>query len=265
MAAERAPQKREQNKKPAGKTEGGKQKFPSLQSPWTWALVLGIAVVGGGIILWRNHQKAAAAASDGSSTTGTAGTSDTTGDAAATNDAALAGTLQDEIGNLQSSLGQVDVPNVVGMTAAEATNAIKTVNLHPVNPKGTPAGNVVSATSPAAGTQAAPGSDVTITSAPKGSKTSSPGGSTGTGSGTTTSSGSGSSSSSGGGSTSTVPKADEHSWTDTGQVESASALAKALGIPLSALKPSNQAATDSLNGQPGKLIPKGAKFTYVKA
>ena len=53
------------------------------------------------------------------------------------------------------------------------------------------------------------------------------------------------------------------SWTDTGQKWSLAQLARALGVPLSALKPSNaQGSKGAAN--PQALLAKGASFTYVQ-
>lgn len=60
----------------------------SLRSPWTWVIIGGIALAGGAFILYRNRKAAA-------SSTGSASTSPVDYSGAL-------GTLQDEIGNLQS-------------------------------------------------------------------------------------------------------------------------------------------------------------------
>jgi uncharacterized membrane protein YgcG len=230
----------------------------SLSNPWVWIGVLGIAVIAGAYFLWREHENSASSSTSGTSDAGTA-TAAGTAASPANSDAGALDTLQTEIGNLQSSAGQVTVPNTVGMTAAEATNAIKTVDLDPVNPKGTPAGNIVSATSPAAGTQVNSGATVDITSAPKGSSSSSSSG----GSTSATSGGSTGSTSSGGGGSTSSSGGTPGSWTDTGQKESADQLAKALGIPETNLKASNGAGVVAL-GKPTADIPDGAKFTFLK-
>jgi hypothetical protein len=72
----------------------------ALRSPVTWVIVLGIAVAGGAYLLWRRNQ-AAAAATTSTTTTAAADTAATSGI-----DPAAAGTLQAEIGDLQSSEAQ---------------------------------------------------------------------------------------------------------------------------------------------------------------
>jgi hypothetical protein len=73
----------------AGGGPPGRGKALSLRSPWTWVIVGGIALAGGALILYRNR-KAAASAAGGAST-------------APVDYSGALGTLQDEIGNLQSS------------------------------------------------------------------------------------------------------------------------------------------------------------------
>ncbi len=80
------------------------------------------------------------------------------------------------------------------------------------------------------------------------------GGSTGGGSG-------GGSGSGGGGTKGKNPNA--HSWTDTGQSWSAEQLARALGIPLSALRASDAAGAKGLVN-PNAPLPKGASYTYLQ-
>jgi hypothetical protein len=67
-------------------------------------------------------------------------------------------------GDTGGKAATVQVPNVVGKTAAEATSQLEEVNLKASNPKGTPGGSVVTATSPSAGSTVAAKSTVTITS-----------------------------------------------------------------------------------------------------
>ena len=219
---------------------GGKK--PLLKRPVTWIVLLAGVLIVGGIILYRNHQANAAASSD---TTDTGDTSDD-----GTDDAGALGTLQTEIGNLQSSAGQVTVPNVIGETAATATTVINGAGLSAANPGGTPGTNIVSATSPSAGSSVASGTTVNITSAPAPKTTSSSTGSSGSGSTGTTA-------------PKTTTSQNEYSWTDTGQKESLNTLAKALGVSVSALKPTNASAKKAA-AAPTTDIPKGAKFTYVK-
>jgi hypothetical protein len=137
----------------------------NLKSPWLWVGVLAIAVIGGGYMLYR--QKQAAAASTGSDVT----SADTTG---YDQDAGQLGTLQSEIGDLQSSDAQqgtapaatptVKVPNLVGNTTAGAVSTLFAVNLTPAGTRGVPGTNIVTATAPPAGTAVKPKSTVTISS-----------------------------------------------------------------------------------------------------
>lgn len=63
---------------------------------------------------------------------------------------------------------EVTIPNVAGHTAEEATSTLEAIDLHPVNPKGTPGTSVVTSTTPAAGAKVAAKSTVEIHSkAPK--------------------------------------------------------------------------------------------------
>jgi hypothetical protein len=84
----------------------GKGKPLSLKSPWTWVIIGGIALVGGAYLLWRRSQSAAAS----TSATGTA-------PAASPDYSGALGTLQDEIGNLQSSGGYGGGTSVVPVTS----------------------------------------------------------------------------------------------------------------------------------------------------
>lgn len=76
---------------PAGK-KGAKGKALSLRNPWTWVIIGGAALIGGAYLLWRHSQSSAASSTAGTDTSGT-------------NDSGALGTLQDEIGNLQSAAG----------------------------------------------------------------------------------------------------------------------------------------------------------------
>jgi len=71
----------------------GKGKPLSLKSPWTWVIIGGVALAGGAYLLWRRSKSSA---SSGTSSSGTSTSPDYSG---------ALGTLQDEIGNLQSSSG----------------------------------------------------------------------------------------------------------------------------------------------------------------
>jgi hypothetical protein len=90
---------------PAAGKPGAKGKPLSLKSPWTWVIIGGIALVGGAFILWRRSQAASS-----SSTTGSAST-------ASPDYSGALGTLQDEIGNLQSSGGYGGGTSVVPVTS----------------------------------------------------------------------------------------------------------------------------------------------------
>jgi PASTA domain len=250
----------------------GKPKVGSLKSPYTWLIIGGIALVGGAIILLRKKSSSTATtAAAGTGTTDSGTSSDAPLGAGYYDDGGVGGyggdsgtDLGSTIGDQQSTTtptGQIAVPNVQAATAAEATTIIKAAGLHPVNPSGTPASNIVSSTSPAAGTMVASGSDVDINSAPKGSSGSS---SSGSGSGTSGSSSSGSSGSASSGSSSASTAGETAgSWTDTGQKWSPVQLAINLGIPESNLKGSNAAGIAALKA-PVSTIPSGAKFTFLK-
>jgi len=90
---------------PAAGKPGAKGKPLSLKSPWTWVIIGGIALVGGAYILWRRSKSASS-----SSTTGSAST-------ASPDYSGALGTLQDEIGNLQSSGGYGGGTSVVPVTS----------------------------------------------------------------------------------------------------------------------------------------------------
>lgn len=95
--------------------KGGKKKFPSMQSPVTWVVVLGIAIAGGAYLLYRRN-KAAAAANTTSATTGTstADTTDFSGQIA---------TLQAEVADLQSSFSQDESAETTATSGSTGTTA----------------------------------------------------------------------------------------------------------------------------------------------
>lgn len=82
---------------PAQPAAAGKKKFPSMSSPTTWLVILGIALAGGAYLLYRSKQNAA----NNNSNSGTSGsgtdTTDYSGEIA---------TLQAEVADLQSSFSQ---------------------------------------------------------------------------------------------------------------------------------------------------------------
>lgn len=264
---------------PAGTGATGKPKVGSLKSPYTWLIVGGIALVGGAIILLRKKSSSTGTAATAAGSTGTAdGTTDSGTPTSAPAGAGYydsggvggyggdsgsgASTLGATLGDTQATTtpaGQIAVPNVQAATAAEATTIIKAAGLHPVNPAGTPAGNIVSSTSPAAGTMVASGSDVDINSAPKAAAASNTGGST---------SAAPAASSASKPATSSAPAASAvketaGSWTDNGQKWSPVQLAINLGIPESNLRGSNASGIAALK-YPVSTIPAGAKFTFLK-
>lgn len=239
--------------------DGKKKPVGALKNPVTWLIVLGVALVGGAFLLWQQNQSSSSSGSGTGSGTGTG-----------TDDSGALGTLQGEIGNLQSSLtqaGQVTVPDVTGATVTDATATLTGAGLV-ADPQGAHGRWIVSSTSPAAGASVASGSTVTLTAARKsdsGGGGNGSGSSTGSGdgSGTTTSSGSGGSGSNGNGSGSSSGGGTPGSWTDTGQKWSANQLAQQLGIPESALRGSNRLGDKAL-GDPNAPIAKGAAFTFLK-
>lgn len=95
--------------------KGGKKKFPSMQSPVTWVVVLGIAIAGGAYLLYQRN-KAAAAANTTSATTGTstADTTDFSGQIA---------TLQAEVADLQSSFSQDESAETTATSGSTGTTA----------------------------------------------------------------------------------------------------------------------------------------------
>lgn len=147
----------------------------------TLIIGLAVALAGGAYLLYRSRQNAAAA----STSPGTSGcpdgtAADATGDCVqiSTDYSGQIGTLQSEIGNLQSSEGQVTVPNVVGLSQVQASQVLTSQGLKMTGTAETaPKGTVyyVDSQSPAAGTAVAAGSTVTVAAAPK---TGSGGGST---------------------------------------------------------------------------------------
>jgi hypothetical protein len=200
--------------------KGGKL---SLKSPVTWVIILGVAVAGGAYLLWR-RSKATAASSGGSLSSGTA-----------TDYSGALGTLQDEIGNLQSSGGGSGGGTSVVPVGGDTSGGAGTVT--------------TTGTGPASGGN---------------SSGSSGGWNSGSSSSGSTSSGSGSSSSGcGSPSGSTSSGGTPGSWTDTGQTWSANQLAAKLGIPESALRGSNRLGEKAL-GDPNAPIAKTAAFTFLK-
>jgi hypothetical protein len=258
-------------------TAAGKPKVGSLKSPYTWLIIGGIALVGGAIILLRKKGSSTAATTATTAGTTDAGTAasaplgagyyDSAGSAGyggSTGDAST--DLGSTVGDQQATTtptGQIAVPNVQAATAAEATTIIKAAGLHPVNPAGTPGANIVSSTSPAAGTMVASGSDVDINSAPKAAAASSSGGSGSAGSGSGGSGSGGSAPAASAPAASSSTKETAGSWTDTGQKWSPVQLAINLGIPESNLKGSNASGIAALKAPVG-TIPVGAKFTFLK-
>lgn len=136
-------------------------------SPVIWIGVLVVALGAGAWLLWKRNQ---AGSSGTTATTTTTGTTDTT------DNAGQFGTIQSEIGDLQSSEAQdttqVQVPNVVGMTQERAYGVLSAAGLKaagaPVQPGRT---LTVNAQAPAAGALVNRGSVValqsTVKSAPK--------------------------------------------------------------------------------------------------
>lgn len=153
-----------------------------MRSPWTWVIVLGIAVVGGGYLLWRRSQTPAT-------------TTPTTGTPAGTPSPDWSGeiaTLQTEIMDLQSSTTQaqaadktedknedkndddddhkppkkntVTVPHVVGEAQATAIDDLADAGLRGVGQRPV-RGTIryVTAQSPKAGAKVAKGSTVRLT------------------------------------------------------------------------------------------------------
>lgn len=92
----------------------GSKKFPSMQSPVTWVVILGIAVLGGGYLLYRSRKNAAAANSTGTTTTGTTDTTDYSGQLA---------TLQAEVADLQSSFSQDESAETTSTSSSTGTSA----------------------------------------------------------------------------------------------------------------------------------------------
>lgn len=136
------------SKPPAGKTL-------SLRSPWTWVIIGGIALAGGAVILYRNRKAASAG-------TGTASTS-------SPDYSGALGTLQDEIGNLQS-----------GGSSGGGTSVV------PVGDPSGGGGSVTPAGGPSSGGNPPGASGGSGSDGGTGSGGSSGGGSTGGGGGTTT-------------------------------------------------------------------------------
>jgi PASTA domain len=134
-------------------------------SPVLWIGVLVIALAGGGYLLWKRSQSSAASSS-GSDVT----SADTTG---YDQDAGELGTIQSEIGDLQSSEAQqgstspaqAKVPNVVGQPQEAGFAILSAAGFKAVGTNTVP-GKVltVQAQSPAAGALADKGSTVTLQS-----------------------------------------------------------------------------------------------------
>jgi hypothetical protein len=96
-------------------------------TPTTIAVVLAVALAGGAYLLWRQRKNAAAAAS---STTGTA-----PADTGNTEDVAgQIGTLQSEIGNLQSSAAQDEAGEAAATTTGGGTPTTTTGGCTPPPP-----------------------------------------------------------------------------------------------------------------------------------
>jgi hypothetical protein len=203
---------------PAKGSSPAKAKPLSLRSPWTWVIIGGIALIGGAYLLWRNSQ------SSSSSSTGSTGTT-------GTNDAAELGTLQDEIGNLQSSAGSGSGGGTSVVPIGDTSGSAGTTT--------------TTGTGPATGGNST-GAPAVGSTAPATSGGTSPNGAV------TTSSGS------------SAPSGTPGSWTDTGQTWTANQLAAKLGIPESALRGSNRLGDKAL-GNPNAPIAKGAAFTFLKS
>jgi len=115
---------------PAAPAKGKGKKL----TPTTIAIVLAVALAGGAYLLWRQRKNAAAAAS---STTGTA-----PADTGNTEDVAgQIGTLQSEIGNLQSSAAQDEAGEAAATTTGGGTPAIPAVLAAPAGLSVTPRGH----------------------------------------------------------------------------------------------------------------------------
>lgn len=86
---------------PPPAVKGGKPAKPAtggaLRSPLTWIIILGVAVVGGGYLLYRQYSNSQAATAAAATTPPTPDTTDYSGEIA---------TLQTEIADLQSSFAQ---------------------------------------------------------------------------------------------------------------------------------------------------------------
>lgn len=94
--------------------KGAKKKFPSMQSPVTWVVILGIAVAGGAYLLYRRNKAAAAATPAATTTTGTTDTTDFGGQIA---------TLQAEVADLQSSFSQDESAETTATSGSTGTTA----------------------------------------------------------------------------------------------------------------------------------------------
>lgn len=127
-------------------------------NPAIWIGVLVVALGAGAWLLYKRSQSASTGTADT-----TAGTTAGTG----TDDSGQLGTLQSEIGDLQSSVtsagNQVQVPNVVGMTQERANSVITAAGLRPAGAPVQPGKTLtVNAQAPAAGALADKGSVVAL-------------------------------------------------------------------------------------------------------
>jgi PASTA domain len=155
---------------PAGAKPAPKKGVSLPGSPALWIGVLAVAVGGAAWLIWKRRQASAASSTD------TAGSDVTSADTTGYDqDAGELGTLQSEIGDLQSSEAQsttgadapvrVKVPNVVGQPQEAGFAIISAAGLKAVGTAVVP-GKVltVQAQSPAAGALADKGSTVTLQS-----------------------------------------------------------------------------------------------------
>jgi hypothetical protein len=155
---------------PAAARPGGQPATPAKKgvtlpgNPTTWIIVLVFALAGGAYLLYRRDKASSAAAATGTSTsTGTSTGTDP--------DAAALGTLQSELGDLQSSESDtttttttIAVPNVVGMMAGEADQYLDAIGLKGAT-TGIAATAKVTGQDPAAHSVVAKGTTVTLKAA----------------------------------------------------------------------------------------------------
>ena len=143
----------------------------------TTLIIIGVVAAAGiGYLLWKRHQ-AAAAGTTAAASPGTGCPPGTTDDGNgnciqdSADSSGQIGTLQTEIGDLQSSdataaaSAPVKVPNVVGMTVTAAAADLYAQGLRPHGPSGDQ-GRKVSGQNPTAGTEVARGSTVSLGTAP---------------------------------------------------------------------------------------------------